>query len=770
MSGGVLLLLAAFPRAGFPQTAATINQPDPSSPSQAPLPTSGASGGIADLALQGYYFGGNSQPLTGLSGAATAFRDFFPGIGMVTGNLEAYQQNSRGRVGENFLQLKGFVWKGRRWNFTGGDFRLSGTAVTFPFQNYFVPLTGLRGGQVEVQQGGRTYTVFAGQETLSAGPRISFRIRAPQNSAGASVRQTIGHLEIGARYLHLSSGDNAVRDFPSFFPVGREFGSVDSVNLGAYYVRTQRLKFYSDVTLSRVGFAAGFGEAPRSPLSFLEGVIFETRRITIRANYGRQSTSYLPVAGYYAGDRRGPYTDVRLRLARFIEIYGAGSITQNNVEHNVLAADFRAESASGGATLVLPWQMNLSGQYSLVNLRTEQPDSVTPTQRFRNAEYSATLAKPFAHHSLRLNFRQLRLNSTYYNQKQPVAEVEDTVNYSRFTAAAAVRYQQVNTDHLQNSVFVRGTLQVRLGRFNAYGQAEFGNDLVNKSVFATNTIKTTVAGVSYTGFKGWNFSGEIFRNSLTSLLNPVSLFALQSQGVGVATVLSDLNQWSAFIRITRRFQWGAPLPEASDRFTFEQLPLVGSIEGFVKLPGAGALEGVPEMPVLLDGGRTTLTDVAGHYRFEEVPEGLHRVEVSRLELPAEYEPGSNAGGNVSVRSRKVTRLDLDVVLLDSVIRGSVTGAEKGQEMTGVVVTLSPGNRMTTCDESGRFTFFNLPAGEYELSVDETTLPEFFVLLPPVKVQAMTAKDTTPEVKFAIEKHEPQLPIRKVFGGQSETIQ
>jgi hypothetical protein len=768
----VLVALAAFPGKLFSQTA-VISQPGLPSFAQPPLPTGGLAGGVADLALQGYYLGGNLQPLTTLTGAATAFREFMPGLGLLSGNIEAYEQNTRGRVGENFVQLRGFIWKGRRWNFIGGDFRLPATAVTFPFQNYFMPFAGIRGGEAEMQDGHTTYTLFAGEETLAAGPRISYRIQVPQYAAGASIRHTIGHLELGARYLHLSSPDDAFQVYPVFFPVGHEFRQVDSLNLGAFYVLSPKLRFYSDATLSHVSFLPGFAAAPSAPLSFLDGVIYDTRIITVRANYGQQSTSYLPLLGYYAGDRRGPYIDVRLHLTKFFEITAAGAITRNNLEHNALATDLRAESASGGAALSLPWKINLSGQYSLIDLRTIQPDPApgTPgTQKFRNAESTATLARPFGHHSVRLTVRDLNLAATIFNQKQAVAEVEDAVNYSHFTAATAVRFQQVNAGQLQNSVFVRGTLQVRFRHFTAYAQGEVGNDLVNKSVFATNNVNTTVAGVTYSGFKGWNFMAEVFRNSLTSQLNPVSVFALTSQGVGVDTLLSDLNQWSAYIRISKRFQWGAPLPEATDQFTLDQLPLIGSLEGFVKLAGPEALEGVSEVPVVLDGGRTTLSDVSGRYRFEEVPEGLHRVEISKLELPAEYEPGRHFSTEVSIRSRKLTRSDLDVALLDSAIHGVVEGGAKDPDVTGIVITLSPGNRMTTCDQGGQFNFFNLPAGEYEAAVDEKTLPENFVLVPPGPIQVTTTKDKTPEVTFTIEKHEPQLPIRKVFGARSDAIQ
>jgi hypothetical protein len=91
--------------------------------------------GVADVAFQGYYLGGNSTGISALTGTAISFHDFYPGLGLINSNLEGYDQNTQGKLGDNFVQLKGVLWQDRRWVFTGGDFRLSASAVTFPFQS-----------------------------------------------------------------------------------------------------------------------------------------------------------------------------------------------------------------------------------------------------------------------------------------------------------------------------------------------------------------------------------------------------------------------------------------------------------------------------------------------------------------------------------------------------------------------------------------------------------------------------------------------------------
>ena len=55
---------------------------------------------------------------------------------------------------------------------------------------------------------------------------------------------------------------------------------------------------------------------------------------------------------------------------------------------------------------------------------------------------------------------------------------------------------------------------------------------------------------------------------------------LQGQTTGgVSDILNDFNQWSFYVRLSRRAKWGVPPPEASE-FTANAV-VYGAIEGFV---------------------------------------------------------------------------------------------------------------------------------------------------------------------------------------------
>jgi hypothetical protein len=237
---------------------------------QTPAPTE--AGGTADIAVQGYYLGGNSLPVTALSGLSVAFREYLPSLGLLTGNIEGYIDTSRGRVGQNSLTLHGLKWKGRRWTITGGDYLFRTALVQPPFTNYSYPEMGARGVKIEMNDGPRQFTLFAGQETLQAGPRITFRTQVPQFVLGGSVQQSLGaRLRIGVRYLGLSSSESQVVSNPFFFPAGSEFLRTDSLSLQAAYNAGRGLTLWADTTLSHVLFAATALNSRTEPFSSLTG-------------------------------------------------------------------------------------------------------------------------------------------------------------------------------------------------------------------------------------------------------------------------------------------------------------------------------------------------------------------------------------------------------------------------------------------------------------------------------------------------------------------
>ncbi len=105
---------------------------------QIQIPAQEGSRGAASITFQGYYMGG-SLPLSDTTGVSLVYRNFIPGLGLVSANLESYGSQGNMRFGDNFVQLRGFVWNGRRWTFTAGDFKNSMQMAENPFTNLITP-------------------------------------------------------------------------------------------------------------------------------------------------------------------------------------------------------------------------------------------------------------------------------------------------------------------------------------------------------------------------------------------------------------------------------------------------------------------------------------------------------------------------------------------------------------------------------------------------------------------------------------------------------
>jgi len=718
--------------------------------------------GQGELSFQGYYLGGSASELLNTSGVSFRFRNFMPGVGVLAGSLEAYGGQGRFRGGENYVQLRGAAWRGRHWTLTGGDFRLSTSLVEFPFYNIFCPEIGVRGFSVEASRPNGSYTFFAGQETLQEGPRIQLRVRAPQNIVGATARRKLSErLQVGARLLRLSSTEQSMRENVFFFPANRSFSSVYTATAQALYTPVSRLKLFAETGVSAAMQKDGGGGAAR-PLSLIAGSAWETARVTVRANYVYQGTAYLPILGLYVGDRRGPFAELRYRPFRRLEVFGSASRYSNNLEGRNDVPAFRSTGESAGLSLLLPARFSANGQLSLIDFSASGSQPEAANMGSQNRQVTASLSRPLRNHSIRIGWRDLRLVTRQRRERQRSAEIEDTAQWRRFVFGGGVRVQRAAGQERRDTLYFRGSAQVRFNRLTAYTHIESGSDLANRTVFATNTINSTVFGVTARLSSTWSLTAEGFRNRLTTDLNPESIFVLANQGLFTTTALGGLNQWSMFFRVSKQLHWGGPIPDGGlDRYAAEQIPLVGSVEGTVWEETAEGRRPAEGIPVMLDQARTVQTDANGRFRFIEVREGAHRVALAARELPAEFNPGKVTQAGVHVEVNRITRADFDVVGLTA-MEGRVV-APKDVPLDSILIRLAPGGRYTTPDASGAFGFYNLPEGDYQVELDVSSLPEHAVLLSVERVPVSVRRGAQPDaVEFKFEIRVPEKPVRKIF--------
>jgi hypothetical protein len=713
----------------------------------------GQNRGQAEVATQGYYQGGSSQGLTNTSGVALKFQNLVPGLGFLGGSFEGYGAQNRLQTGENFLELRGAPFLGYRWTATAGDFRTPASLVEFPFYNIFTPEIVARGVRLEASHGDVAYGFFLGDETLTAGPRVPYRILAPQRIVGATARRKIGrHLTIGARYLQFSSSAQDIANNPYLFPPGRDLTLARTISVQTLYAPVKRLKVY-------VEGSRPLGES-HAVFSSIAGASWESKALTFRLNYVLQGAHYFPLAGYFVGDRRGPFAEVRLHPWKRIDLFASASRYRNNLEKDVNAIGLASASTSAGVTVSLPAGFSGNAQVSTVRFSSQQPGEAPVTSD--NRQTSATLSRTLGHHSLHTNWRDLRLLLSSQPLRQRAVEIEDMYQRGHFSVGGAARLQRSTGTEIRNSVYVRGSLQGHIGRLTVFANVESGNDLANRTVFATNTYSTTVVGLGLRLFRQWNLQAEVFRNRLNMDLNPESVFVLAGNGVPVTQDLAALSLWSFYFRLTKQIQWGGGLPnENLGQFIADAAPLNGSIEGVVKLRALAGAAPASGIPISLDGHRTAATGADGHYLFTEVPEGPHELSLSASELPADYDPGSPASAKVLTQARRANRADFEVFPLTS-LEGSVSGPA-GAALEGIVIRMVPGQRYTTTAEDGHFAFYNVREGDYEFVVDTATLPDNAVLAgDPSAPSAVRAGAPVPPVSFAIRLKSTEKPIRKVL--------
>ena len=720
-------------------------------------------GGQGEIAFQGYYLGTDSSPLTDITGVAANFKTIFPGLGLLSGNIETYGGQGQFQAGDNYLDLSGASWYGHHWRLTGGDFRVPIALLPFPFTNIFLPELAAEGVRIEAANATRRYTLFYGIETLVAGPRVPFRIRVPQNVLGVSVVQKLGEkLEVGARAIHLTTGADALgigAPNANLFAPGQDFQSSTIFSGTALYNFSSQLQFYAEADASATSGSVAFPNARRSPFSFTAGPVWKTRKLTVKANYIRQSSSYLPVAGYFLGDRAGPYVEAAYKPIEAIELFGSVSRYRNNISNSTDLPTFKSQAASAGASFALPYRFSLSGQLSTIDFSVKQPNDGLSLSH--NRQIIGTLGRPIRNHHLLFSFRDLNIQSDGRYERQRSAEIEDVVQIKRISLGAAVRDQRLNTEEKKDTIFVRGSAQTQFKRLSAYAYVEHGDDLANRTVFLTNTFNTTVFGGALRVTKQWNVQFEASRSQLNIDLNPENIFLLQNQGAFVTNAVAGLNQWTAYFRVSRSLRWGHGLPSGDiDRYTAEQNPIIGSIEGMVReqrLEGSQPARGVP---VVLEDGRIVTTNDDGLFRFSRVAEGRHTVSLAVNQLPADYDPGATPEATIEVKARRVTNAELSVTPLVN-FSGQIIASD-GTKLDGVIVKLLETDRYTTPTPDGRFGFYNLREGEYDVAIDPKSLPEFGV---PDRIAAhVSVKRGVPieELTFHLSIQKPEKVIHRSF--------
>src|SRR5579863_5706311 len=632
-----------------------------------PLPPQQSSGQL-DVSQQGYALAQQNQ-VSYIAGPAFQFSEFLPNLGLLSGRLEVLGRDGGVVAGDNYLQLRGPSAFNLRWNLQGGDFRVSSGMVDNIFQNVYYPEITARGVKVEADRPGWRYALFAGVETLLEGPRVPFRSQVPQSVVGATVQRKLSdRWQIGFRALRVWSSAGQIERYPNFFPANRRIEQSTSFTTQSVFSLTKSLKVYGEGGIAATRRLTPEGRSGK--LSGFAGLAFENSSWTVKLNYAYQTTSYLPLLGYFAGDRRGPFGELRFRPWRSVDVFASSSSYNNNLEGDPRVPVFQSRATSAGGVLRLPWKLSLNGEMTDLRFSSSASETTEPALS-TSRQLAASLARPVKRQTLRVGYRDLTLGSSLPSNRQRSIEVEDTLQLKRISLGGAVRLQQTVSVQSTRTVYARGFVQVHLGRLTGYAEVENGNDLLNRTLFATSNFRTMVAGVTAPLWHGWNLQVEAFRNRLTTELNPENAFFQAGEGIPAQLMLAGFNQRSVYFRLFKHFTWGGPVPAGGiDRYADDQTRLRGPVRGTIRSLGTGGTLPAADVAVVLDGSRTVLSGETGVFVLPDVLVGIHSVALAVRELPADYDPGPAFEAMVQVDPGRNSTVTLEVWRLGS-IRGIV---------------------------------------------------------------------------------------------------
>lgn len=715
--------------------------------------------GQAEFSIQGFYLGGKSEQGISTTGVSLFFQHFYSQT-KLQGRLENYRDKTGISTGENFVSLEALPWRGYRWNLRAGDYRLLIRPSGASPSNLWFPDVLMRGTKIDMTGGSWTASAFGGVVTVMQGPRMPYLRPVPQRLGGAGLTwKKCENLQAQVMAFRITANLEKLSGQTFYLVPSRLFPSSNQVIGNVSWRPAPHLKLFGEAGISTAPRPLGAHSRP-GELSTTLSVEYERARFDVRANYVRQANSLLPLAGYFVGDRSGPFAEFRYSLAKRITLFGNGARASNNLDRAPQFQSMQSRTLSGGGSVEMPGRILLIGNVSSIRLSTASPGAPAPlVSGNRLSMFSAM--RTIGRHSLRAGWREIRISAPEDSGRIRSLEIDDSYGGRSFTISGGARLDSRLGQERRDSLVLRGSLSVHTGRLAGYFSMEAGRDLANETLFVTNQTRSAIAGLAAQVTREWTFSLEAVRSTLLSDLNPKNVFLLSNTGMPLWTILDAMNRWTAYFRLSRTFRWGRPLPRKYQNAAIDELyPVMGTIEGWVMEETAAGPVPAAGIPIVLDGSRTEMTDAEGRFRFADVPQGRHAVALPPRELPAEFDAASASEVPVQVIPRRTARAEFRVIRLARISGKFVSG--RVAPFTSIIVRLAGTARYTTPDEEGNFNFYNLPPGDYELVVDLSAMPRPYRLSTPDRIPVRVwSGEELPPVLIGIEDVVVKPPVREV---------
>jgi hypothetical protein len=647
-------------------------------------------------------------------------------FGTITAWTDGLFSKGNSRFSRGLVTWTGIKAGTLTFDLKGGDDYLVNTNLDSRFINLYHPYIYFRGGSTGFTSKAFDLTVYGGKIARLTGLLGSTYDVLDQPFYGFKARTQFGKALILGGGIFRTENQKDVTGFPmakknDVILVDSEITFVPGFKLLGEFRRSMAEEPSSRTT---------------SGNSYRFGPLIKAGRWDFEANYRFTGSRFLDLTpeSQIFRDEKGIFSSLRVQVSRSLTLFGIADRSNDNVDRDPSRNVNNALLMTSGFNLYSPSFIDLTAQWEYEQRKSEKvlPYSVDYLSNGVFIQASKTLGRFFPY----LRFRWQRSQDKMYPW---MAGTRPTL---------FVGFRQGLTGG--SFFWLEGELDQKL----------------NASRHEVERNINIRSGLSYAFSSNFDIYAELFyhRYGVQSILEQIeaflglriTVFRDTTLNVDFRAVepLNRRNQPSNYtftLRFNRKFSWGAP-PRILGRYGFGEGQLrVGAVEGYVfeDRNGNGLMDpgekGLADIPLRLEDGSTVVTNAEGKYRFSNVAEGPHQIEIEDRSIPATLYILSPTQVNVLVEPRVTRQVPFLMIsgatlsgrfIEDTNRSGKIDADDKG--LADILVILNPVNKEgekpaarlmqdlilnTYTNAEGAFVFDNILPGEYELSVDEETLPK-----------------------------------------------
>lgn len=606
-----------------------------------------------------------------------------------------------------------------------GDGSLQFTNLESRFTNTFHPYLYYRGAHLDFRTPHWEVSIWGGKKAQLGGLLGSTYELTDQGLFGfTSKYQFKEKFLLGMGFIHT---ENEKDDKGKLVAEKNDIFLIDS-----QFDATPWLSVLGEI---RGSFSLKPEEKSRKKGSFLRfGPIIRTDKFNLEANYRYVGTGYHFVSQdtQIEEDEKGIFSTFRYRISKSFSIFGTVDRFQDNVEDDPYRNTVHTFQVFSGFSLFPNSLPSMTTRFETTNRKSKKdfPDALD----YKTTGIYTQISKRFTNFYPYFRLIWRKTNDRIFPERGSSSLTQYLGLRRPFRRTSSLWIEGIVKHHWNSlrqltmrTISLRTGLRLHLSPRFTFNSEAFYNRLTTK--------KTTESIEFYLGL-GCCLPWEMMLN-----LDFKTNLSLTKER-------KDSTCWIT-IKLTKRFEWGAPV-RILGKIPGETVLGIGAIEGYIFADTNQNMildaqdKGIPGIRVSLEDQSFISSDENGKYRFSNVAEGRHIVTIEHRKIPAHFYIISPKQMEITVISRKTQKADFIFVqgshlsgkIFDDADRnGKFDTEEKG--LPNILILLKPletkaneasrylqGMVLNTyTDSKGNYVFDNIFPGEYEILIDEKSLPE-----------------------------------------------